>query len=132
MRGFETTSVMLAHLHDSKIRGLAVLRDNRIPQIPDVPTMIESGVEGRLGLVVDRHRSRPAGTPNRTIDRAACGREVVAGVHSPEVSDRAQDARRSDAQAHDATAEFASFVASANTSASALDHARTSKVKVGQ
>ena len=35
--GFETTSVMLAHLNDGHIRGLAVLRDSRIPALPDVP-----------------------------------------------------------------------------------------------
>src|ERR1051325_4957631 len=35
--GFETTSVMFGHLHENKIRGLAVLREARIAQIKDVP-----------------------------------------------------------------------------------------------
>ena len=47
--GFETTSVMFGHLHEGKIRGLAVLRDQRLPQIPEVPTMVESGVDGVVG-----------------------------------------------------------------------------------
>jgi tripartite-type tricarboxylate transporter receptor subunit TctC len=47
--GFETTSVMLSHLHEGNIRGIAVLREARIPELPDVPTMIESGVRGVEG-----------------------------------------------------------------------------------
>jgi len=47
--GFETTSVMLAHLHEGNIRGLAVLRNARIAELPNVPTMVESGVTGVEG-----------------------------------------------------------------------------------
>ena len=47
--GFETTSVMLAHLQEGDIRGIAVLRESRIAELPDVPTMIESGVKGVEG-----------------------------------------------------------------------------------
>ena len=60
--GFETTSVMLAHLHEGNIRGLAVLRDARIAELPDVPTMIESGVTGVVGSSWSGVLA-PAGTP---------------------------------------------------------------------
>ena len=35
--GFETTSVMLAHLHEGKIRALAVLRDSACLICPTCP-----------------------------------------------------------------------------------------------
>lgn len=83
--GFETTSVMFGHLHDGKIRGLAVLREQRLPQIPDVPTMVESGVEGVVGSswigVV-----APAGTPNAIVARLHD--EIVTGVRTPAVGDK--------------------------------------------
>ena len=66
--GFETTSVMLAHLNDGHIRGLAVLRDSRIPALPDVPTMTESGVNGVMGASWSGLLA-PAGTPQPIIDR---------------------------------------------------------------
>ena len=77
--GFETTSVMLAHLHEGNIRGLAVLRDARIAELPDVPTMIESGVTGVEGSSWSGVLA-PAGTPPAIVARlradslAACAR----------------------------------------------------------
>src|SRR5262245_44371128 len=41
--GFETTSVLFGHLQEKKIRALAVATRQRLPDLPDVPTMIESG-----------------------------------------------------------------------------------------
>ena len=42
--GFETTSVTFTHVHEGKVRALGVATASRLPEIPDVPTMIESGV----------------------------------------------------------------------------------------
>src|SRR5207247_1520993 len=42
--GFETTSVTLGHVRDGKVRALGVATAARLPALPDVPTMIESGV----------------------------------------------------------------------------------------
>jgi tripartite-type tricarboxylate transporter receptor subunit TctC len=83
--GFETTSVMFGHLHEGKIRGLAVLREQRLRQLPDVPTMLETGVKGVegsswIGVVA------PAGTPKPIIARLR--EEIIAGVRSPEVGDK--------------------------------------------
>jgi tripartite-type tricarboxylate transporter receptor subunit TctC len=41
---FEPTSVLMGHIHDAKVRPLAVTAAARIPQLPEVPTMIESGL----------------------------------------------------------------------------------------
>ena len=83
--GFETTSVMLAHLNEGNIRGLAVLRDARIPELPDVPTMKESGVTGVEGSSWSGVFA-PAGTPPAIIERLRT--EIVAGLRSPEFAGR--------------------------------------------
>ena len=80
--GFETTSVMLAHLNDGHIRGLAVLRDSRIPALPDVPTMTESGVNGVMGASWSGLLA-PAGTPqphHRPAARGHARGAAVAGI----------------------------------------------------
>lgn len=105
--GFETTSVMFGHLHEGKIRGLAVLRDARLPQIPDVPTMVESGVKdvvgsSWIGVVA------PAGTPKEIVTRLHD--EIVKGVHSAEVGDKLKMLA---AEPKDLTSEqFGAFIAS--------------------
>jgi tripartite-type tricarboxylate transporter receptor subunit TctC len=83
--GFETTSVTLGHLGDGKMRGLAVLRDTRLPQLPEIPTMAEAGVNDVYGsswICVNA----PAGTPPDIIARLRSA--IVAGVNSPEIGNR--------------------------------------------
>jgi tripartite-type tricarboxylate transporter receptor subunit TctC len=81
--GFETTSVMLAHLHEGNIRGLAVLRNARIAELPNVPTMVESGVTGVEGSSWSGVLA-PAGTPSAILARLRA--DVVAALRSPEFS----------------------------------------------
>jgi len=64
--GFETTSVMFSHLHEGRVRGLAVIRTERLPEIPDVPTMIESGVPDLTGSSWTGILA-PAGTPPEIV-----------------------------------------------------------------
>jgi tripartite-type tricarboxylate transporter receptor subunit TctC len=105
--GFETTSVMFGHLHDGKIRGLAVLREARLPEIPDVPTMIEQGVTGVQGSSWSGVLA-PAGTPAEIIARLNA--ETIAAIRSPEVADKlklmAAETRSTTPE------EFGAFVAS--------------------
>jgi tripartite-type tricarboxylate transporter receptor subunit TctC len=80
--GFETTSVLFAHLHEGTIRALGVANPTRLPEIPDVPTMIEGGVADFIasswtGIVV------PAGTPKEIIGKLNA--EINAGLRSPEL-----------------------------------------------
>jgi tripartite-type tricarboxylate transporter receptor subunit TctC len=63
---FEGTSVLLPLIQAGKLRALAVTSPTRIPELPDVPTMIESGFPGFAatswtGLLA------PAGTPRDIV-----------------------------------------------------------------
>ncbi len=64
--GFEATSLTLPHLKDGSMRALGVATPKRLLELPDVPTMIESGVADFLasswaGILV------PAGTPAEIV-----------------------------------------------------------------
>ena len=73
---------MLPHIKSGKLRALAITGSHRSPQLPDVPTLAESGYPGYsayvwLGLLA------PKGTPAAIID--TLNREVVAALGTPEV-----------------------------------------------
>ncbi len=77
---FEPASVVLSHISDGTMRPLAVTSLRRLPQIPDVPTLDESGLPGFVsvswsGVVA------PARTPAPIIDRlnAAINAELNSG-----------------------------------------------------
>jgi len=83
---FEPISVMVAHVRDGKVRPLAVTGAERSPELPDVPTMIESGYPGFVsmswtGIVA------PAGTSpevvaklNRTIIETFRAKDAQEGL----------------------------------------------------
>jgi tripartite-type tricarboxylate transporter receptor subunit TctC len=83
--GFETTSVMFSHLHEGKVRGLAVVRETRQPELPDVPTMIESGVPKLVGSSWTGIMA-PAGTPPEIVNRLRA--EIIEGLKSPDMVDK--------------------------------------------
>jgi tripartite-type tricarboxylate transporter receptor subunit TctC len=73
----------VANIQEGKLRGLAVLRAKRTPELPDVPTMAEAGVpelesNTLTGIVA------PAGTPKDIIER--WHREIARIVSLPEVN----------------------------------------------
>ncbi|HET7254555.1 MAG TPA: tripartite tricarboxylate transporter substrate binding protein [Xanthobacteraceae bacterium] len=83
--GFETTSVTFGHVHEGKVRALGVATRSRLPELPDVPTMIESGLPDFVasswtGIVA------PAATPKDIIGKLNA--EVNVGLKSPEMQDR--------------------------------------------
>jgi tripartite-type tricarboxylate transporter receptor subunit TctC len=83
--GFETTSVTFAHVHEGKVHALGVATTARLPELPDVPTMIESGVPDFIasswtGIVA------PAGTPRPLIMRLNA--EINAGIKSTFMQER--------------------------------------------
>jgi tripartite-type tricarboxylate transporter receptor subunit TctC len=76
------TAGMVGHIKAGKLRALAVTGARRSPQLPDVPTVMESGVPDYeayvwMGLLA------PKGTPPAIVDRLH--REVVAVLGEAEV-----------------------------------------------
>jgi tripartite-type tricarboxylate transporter receptor subunit TctC len=78
---FEGTSVLLPLIQAGRLRALAVTTPKRIPQLPDVPTMVESGFPNFVstswtGLLA------PAHTPQPVI--AKLNAAINAGLKTPE------------------------------------------------
>jgi tripartite-type tricarboxylate transporter receptor subunit TctC len=81
---FEPVSVMVGHVREGKVIPLAVTGATRSPELPDVPTMIESGYPGFLsmswtGVVA------PAGTPREVV--AKINRAVIESFRSKEAAE---------------------------------------------
>jgi tripartite-type tricarboxylate transporter receptor subunit TctC len=79
----EPTSVTLAHIHEGKIRALAVTSRARSPELPDLPTMLESGVPGVVA-VSWTGISAPAGTPADIV--AKINRAINDGLKSQDMA----------------------------------------------
>ena len=76
------TAGMVGHIKTGKLRALAVTGAKRSPQLPDVPTLQELGVQGYeayvwMGLLA------PKGTPSTIVNRLY--REVIEVLATPEV-----------------------------------------------
>jgi len=79
---FEGTSVLLPLIKAGRLRALAVTTGKRIPQLPDVPTLVESGFPDFVstswtGLLA------PAHTPQAII--AKLNRTINEGLKTPEL-----------------------------------------------
>jgi tripartite-type tricarboxylate transporter receptor subunit TctC len=82
---FENPQTAIPNVQAGRARVLAVTTRNRIPELPEVPTFIESGypqieVESWHGIFVR------AGTPREITERIA--RETAIAVRRPEVQER--------------------------------------------
>jgi len=75
---FMTVLEASGHIKAGKLRALAVTSDKRVPALPDVPTLAESGLPGFnsiswIGLLA------PAGTPRELVEKMSADvRDVVA------------------------------------------------------
>jgi tripartite-type tricarboxylate transporter receptor subunit TctC len=104
--GFETTSVTLSHLSDGSIRPLGVATTQRLPELPDVPTMIESGVPDFVATSWTGIMA-PAGTPPEIV--AKLNAAINVGLKSADMQARF---RQLAASAHPGSPEqFAAFIA---------------------
>ena len=79
---FDTLPSLLPHIQAGRLRALAVTTLQRVPQLPDVPTLKE------LGLVEEEVVTwyaviAPAGTPQPIVDRLY--KEYTAAAGTPEV-----------------------------------------------
>jgi tripartite-type tricarboxylate transporter receptor subunit TctC len=82
---FDSIVSAIPHINGGKVRALAVTSSKRSPLLPNVPTVIESGLPGYevntyFGLFA------PAKTPSDIIDRLQ--REVAKAVQSADVKER--------------------------------------------
>ena len=77
---FEPASVLLGHINDGTMRPLAVTSLVRLPQIPDVPTLDESGFKGFTSISWSGVVA-PVRTPTAIIQRlnAAINAELKSG-----------------------------------------------------
>ena len=113
--GIETNSVVLAHLQERSLKALAVIRDRRLPELPDTPTMIESGVPDLKGSSWTGVLA-PAATPQPILDRLRA--EIIAALKSPAMMEKF---KKLGAEARFPTPpEFAAFVADENRRLAAI------------
>jgi tripartite-type tricarboxylate transporter receptor subunit TctC len=83
---FGTQATLLPLVHEGKVRALAVTTETRAKDMPDVPTMIESGLP-QLTLAFSAGVLAPAGTPaaivehlNAAFNEALKSPELVASM----------------------------------------------------
>ena len=85
---FDNAPSALPHVKAGKLRALAVTSPQRLPQLPDVPTLAESGFPG-----FDVHSwfglAAPAGTPRAVVDRLNA--ELAKALAQPELRQRLTD-----------------------------------------
>ena len=75
----------LVHIRAGKVRTLAVLTDQRIATLPNVPTAIEAGVPG-FTMPLWYGMFAPAGTPRDLVSRLS--RELVRALESPDLREK--------------------------------------------
>ena len=79
---------VIPHVKDGKLRALAITAPTRVPQLPDLPTMIEQGFKDfvvEVGFIL----LAPAGTPQPVVDRLnAATRAVVADAELQQIYGR--------------------------------------------
>jgi tripartite-type tricarboxylate transporter receptor subunit TctC len=121
---FEPISVLLPHIHAGELRALAVTGPSRSPELPTVPTMIESGLAGFTsvswsGIVA------PAGTHPDVV--AKINAAVNAAIARPDT--QAQLARMGAAPTTGTTAEFSVFMAAETLKWAAVVKAAAIKIE---
>ena len=75
----------MAHVKAGTLRALAVTGAKRSPELPDVPTMAESGISGQEAETMQGLLA-PAGTPREIVDRLQ--REIAKIVALPDIKEK--------------------------------------------
>ena len=79
---FDTLPSLLPFIRSGKLRALAVTTPNRVPQLPDVPTLKELGL-GDADVMSWYALIAPAATPQPIVDRLY--KEYTAAAQTPEI-----------------------------------------------
>jgi len=101
-----TTTTLLPLIRDGKVRAIAVWAKERDPDLPDVPTMVESGYQG-LPLAFWAGLWAPAGTPDAIVQKLNAA--TNAALASPEMIEAMK--RLGVAPSIGTPADFAAFLA---------------------
>jgi tripartite-type tricarboxylate transporter receptor subunit TctC len=80
---FGTLATLLQLIRDNKARALAVTTETRVKELPEVPTMIESGLP-QLSLSFSAGFLAPAGTPQPILEKLNA--EINEAMKSPELA----------------------------------------------
>ena len=85
---FDSAYSAMSRMRSGQVRGIAITSLNRLPTLPDLPTMSESGLKGfeatlAYGLVV------PAGTPQTTV--TALNRDANKVLQDPAYKKQMED-----------------------------------------
>ena len=88
LAGFEILAPLVAQIRSGNLRAIAVTGSRRYPGLPDVPTVMESGVPG-YEVSSWNGLAAPAKTPRAIIERL--NQEAVKAIASPEIQKRFAD-----------------------------------------
>jgi tripartite-type tricarboxylate transporter receptor subunit TctC len=80
---FGTQATLLPLIREGKVRALAVTTETRAKELPDVPTMAESGLP-QLSLTYSAGIQAPAGTPAAIVGKLNA--EINEAMKSPELA----------------------------------------------
>ena len=85
---FDTTVVAGPHIESGKLRAIAVTSAKRLPSMPNVPTVAESGLPGLTDYEVISWQAifAPAGTPKPIVDKLHA--DIGKILKEPEIQDR--------------------------------------------
>lgn len=104
--GFYNTPSVVGLVKSGKLKALATTGEVRSPLLPDVPTMIESGVPGYV-ISVDFGLLAPKGTPPAVVERL--NQAVRAVMKNPDVLQKLR-VQGYEVFHDDTPAQFASFI----------------------
>lgn len=85
---FQNFGTVVPYIKAGKMKALAVTSAKRMPQFPDVPTMIESGLAG-FDVTSWQAVAAPKGTPREII--AKLNADIARGMRSPDIVQRFTD-----------------------------------------
>lgn len=84
---FGSPSASAANIKSGKVRALAVTGPKRLPAMPDLPTISETGVPG-FEVTAWHSLLAPAGTPQPVLDKIYG--ELMKALNSPEMREQAE------------------------------------------